>query len=213
MPARSKLALALLIALGACGDPAPKAAAPDAPPPAASTPVVDSTTRAADLAAHMRSIVAAQNANDGRTYIDAMHAFVPTRAEVRSLLREGPQTEAFLAALRDTTVEDGLRDRQPPNAQQLPPTKRTEVLVHVATTEEIAAYERGTVAFAEFPGGMKRFAREVAAPGRAWYVVELREPGEDSGTRITAFADLGDRFVLLAKPWRALPDEEPREPK
>ncbi|MGE0193452.1 MAG: hypothetical protein AB7T63_15590 [Planctomycetota bacterium] len=206
MPICVVLMVVLACGLCACGDP-PAPHVPAASLPGAGAPPADPKTRARDLAEIMTTIVAAQNANDGRTYLAAMHAFVPTRAEVRSLLREGPATETFLAALKDTTVEDGLRDRRPPNAQQLPPTTRTEVTVHVATTEELAAYERGTVAFAEFPGGMKRFAREVAAPGRACYAVELREPGHDSGTRITAFADLGDRFVLVAKPWRALPDE------
>ena len=91
-----------------------------------------------------------------------------------------------------------------------PDPKLTDVQVHAATTEEIQRYEKGTAAFAEFPGGMRRFAAQVAAPGRTWYVVELLEPGKDAGMKYTCFTKVGKRFVVILKPWRALPVESGR---
>ncbi len=156
----------------------------------------------------MRSIVLAQNAGERERFLALMRSLVPTRAELVQVLRPGPATEAFLAASKERTVEDGLLEREPPADKPLPKTERTEVVVHAATTEELVAYAKGTTAYQEFPGGMRRFAERVAAPGRTWYVVEMLEPGKDLGTRITCFTRLGERFLLIAKPWRALPREE-----
>jgi hypothetical protein len=117
-------------------------------------------------------------------------------------VRPGAEGQAWLAAY-DGPVSETFLPEEASRAGLGSPT-RTEIFVHRTTTEELAAYERGSTAFQEFPGGMKDFARTVAAPGRAWWCVEAREPGKDDGTRFTALTDVDGRFVLVVKPWRAL---------
>ena len=130
-------------------------------------------------------------------------AILPRPAELASLVHEGSAGEHFVSAYQGPLQGDVSNMA----AKHLfrTPAARTEIHVHAATTEEIAAGEAD-----EFPGGLRRFAQRVAKPGRVWYVVEIVEPGKDVGTKFSVFTKLGDRFVFLAKPWRYLPKEEPK---
>ncbi len=184
----------------ACGEhPSTSSTQPAAQPsPADAVPDPDALHEVID------AWVKAQNAGDTDRFLEITRAFVPTRAELRSMLREGAAADAFVADAKGLTRDDSDVAKAPPAGRSLRKTKRTDIFVHVATSEEIAEYKRGTVAFAEFPGGMRRFAQTLAAPGRIWYAVELREPGHSSGTRITAFTRLGGRFFIVPKPWRSM---------
>jgi hypothetical protein len=190
-----------LTLLAGCGD------APPAPttPAAVTSDAGDTVKDPAALRALVETWIGAQNAGDGARYLEVMRGFLPTRAQLRAMLREGPATEAFLAAAGRMTVEGSPVAKVAPADKPLPKTTRTDVFVHAATTEEIAAYEKGSEAFEEFPGGMRRFAERIAAPGRVWYAVEMREPGHDAGTRITAFTRVGGHFLIVPKPWRVMP--------
>ncbi len=188
------LALSLASILGACGGDAPAPAGTSAPP---------ATTLDA-LAARFQAARAAGN--------DAMAtslawSLVPTKADLAAIVAKGPAAEAFLAAFKFVDLpatDDAVRAL---GRQLFAPgdPKRTETKVYAATTEEIVAYARGSVAFDEFPGGMKRFAA-VAAPGRTFYVVEHVEPGSDTGMKYTCFTRVDDRWLFLPKPWGSLPD-------
>jgi hypothetical protein len=152
---------------------------------------------------------AARAAEDHVALVALGHALVPTRAELSSLLRPGPAAERFLAVYPfhdlapDHPAIGGLGlDLFAPGD-----LARTETHVHAATTEELAAYAEGTAAFSEFPHGMARFARLLAAPGVTWYAVEHVKPGEAAGMTFTAFAHVGHRLVYVPKPWRVLPKE------
>ena len=80
---------------------------------------------------------------------------------------------------------------------------RTEVRVWGATTEEIAAYEDGSVAFNEFPGGTRKLAEAgVLRPGVTFYEVEVVEPGKDSGMKYHLFFFDGDRWTMMGPIWR-----------
>jgi hypothetical protein len=194
MRARLLVSLVALL-LAACGDDPPAA------PPAAAAPTSEA------LAEHFRALVKAAQAQDVEALKGLVGAMIPSRAELAGLLKPGPDADAWLAAYEGPTTETFKPDEAPKSG--LGSSTRTEIHVHRATTEELAAYVKGTVAFAEFPGGMKDFARTLAAPGRAWWCVEAVEPGKDSGTRFTAFTDVAGRFVLVVKPWRALRRTEP----
>lgn len=198
VPARSIRVLALLapLLLVACGDSPPAAGPAQGTPPAAE-----------DLPALLRRVLAVQNGGDKAAAEATLRGLLPTQAELRQVVRPGPAADAFVAAF------GGTREKSPPVGAQLAPPERSEVKVHSATTEELAAYVRDTVAFAEFPGGMRRFAQELALPGLTWCTVELLEPGKDSGTRLTAFVQAGGRWVLVPKPWTGLPREEQAPPK
>jgi hypothetical protein len=135
---------------------------------------------------------------------------IPTTEDLKKVTRPGPATDAFLSkyAYKDLPADgDPIREFA---GGILSPGKpeRTEIRVHRATTEEIAAYDKGGVAFKEFPGGMRRFAEKVAAPGTTWAVVEFVEPGQDSGMKFTCFTRLGDRWIFLAKPWNLIPEDK-----
>jgi hypothetical protein len=162
------------------------------------------------LRALVASFHAAQKARDEETLAELGRALCPTSAELQTLCREGEAATAFLAAYSgprqerlvdrpDGDKEIGRHAFVPGNPAQ------TEVQVHQATTEELAAYAEGTLAFQEFPGGMRRFAEQVAAPGRTWFVVELLEPGKGVGMKYSCFTKVGERFVVVLKPWAAVP--------
>jgi hypothetical protein len=165
---------------------------------------VPARTRHPDtLEALLRDLVKANLDGDAARVKEITLSMLPTTADLRAVLREGPATDAFLAKFPAKDLsESALVDVALVEAGE---RTRTEVRVHAATTEELAAYARGTVAASEFPQGMQRFARDVAAPGRTWYCAEFVEPGKDSGTRYTCFTRLGDRFLIVVKPWRSLP--------
>lgn len=187
----------LLVACHAVRAPRPQAASAAA---AAATPAPSTLAElvAAFQAAHAAGDVAAATA--------LAKATVPTAAELATTVRTGAAAEAFLAAYPidempesavETLGQELFRPGDPVN---------TVTQTHAATTEEIVAYREGSVAFAEFPGGMRRFAA-LAAPGRTWYVVELVPPGSSTGMKYTCFTRVGGRWIFLPKPWRAIPAE------
>jgi hypothetical protein len=135
-------------------------------------------------------------------------SMVPTTADLRRILRAGPATEDFLAKFPGKDAGD-VPDPKPGAVGLFSPgdPKRAETRTYSATTEEIVAYAKGTVAFEEFPGGMRRFASAVAAPGRTWWVVVIAAPGERGGMKYSTFTRLDDRWLVVVKPWNWLPRE------
>src|SRR5688572_2134213 len=87
---------------------------------------------------------------------------------------------------------------------KLAPPKQTVVQVHGATTEEIAKYEKGSVAWKEFPGGTQRVAAQVLRPKMTYYEVEFLEPGKDAGMKYHLFCWDGKQWTMLGPLWRVL---------
>lgn len=82
---------------------------------------------------------------------------------------------------------------------------QTEVQVHAATTEEMAAYEAGSAAFKEFPAVVKGLAEKgVFVPGKTYYEVEFLEPGNDAGMKYHLFYWNGSGWSMLGPVWRML---------
>jgi len=209
----SILGLLLVGALAGCGGDASdgsKPAPPVAAPGAAAAAPAGGVAQPATLEGLVARFQALRKAGDAAGLQALAASTIPSTTELAAVLRSGPERDAFLSKypLHDMKADDprvaelGKGLFEPSNGKQ------TEVLVHASTTEELAAYAKGTMAFEEFPGGCQRFARLVAAPGRTWYVVELVAPGEASGMKYSIFTKLGDRFLFVSKPWRAMP--EPR---
>jgi hypothetical protein len=126
-----------------------------------------------------------------------------------------PDRDALKKALRDdapAAVVDGTLDgmSKVPGGDAvvrlLAPPGRTVVTVHGATTEEIAAYADGSVAFNEFPGGARKLAATALRPGVKFYEVECVEPGKDMGTKFHMFFWDGSRWRMLGPAWRMLRD-------
>lgn len=78
---------------------------------------------------------------------------------------------------------------------------RTEIQVHGATTEEIAA---GAASAKEFPGGATDAAKAILRPGLKFYEVEFVKPGSDTGMKYHLFFWDGARWKMLGPVWRAL---------
>ncbi len=184
---RTIIALLAVVCLAACEEPAQ-------PKPAATLDA---------LAAQFQ---AARKAGDEAKATALAYSLVPSKAELATFVTKSEAADAWVAAFKfvDLPLADPAVKSLGQAIFEPGDPKRTVTQVHAATTEELVAYAKGTVAFEEFPGGMPRFAA-IAAPGRTWYVVEHVEPGSSTGMKFTCFTKVGDRFVFLPKPWGALP--------
>jgi hypothetical protein len=80
----------------------------------------------------------------------------------------------------------------------------TDVRIHSATTEDILKYEKGSVAFMQFPGGTKRLAELVLRPGMTYHEVVLAKPGAELGMKFHLFYWTGDRWCTLGPLWRVI---------
>lgn len=80
----------------------------------------------------------------------------------------------------------------------------TDTRVYASTTEELLKYEKGSVAFMQFPGGAKQLAESVLRPGMTYYEVVLAKPGADAGLKFHLFYWTGDRWSCLGPLWRAI---------
>lgn len=169
-----------------------------------------------DLVAMFRK---AQLTKNKKAQVGLGYSVIPTKAETAKMIGKGPGAKAYAKARKlegiNPRLENGAAICGSVGAGLFDPKdpKRTKVNVWAATTEQLIAYEKGTAAFNEFPGGMRRFAKLVAAPGRTWYVVEQVEPGKDAGMKFTCFTKVGDRFLFVPKPWRQIHLPDPRKKK
>ncbi len=211
-------AVAAFLSLPAFGD-EPPPAAPPAPAPEA-PPAPAPAERAPDTKESLAALVdvwkKAHAAKDEAALQKLAVPLVPTTADLKAILLEGAAADEFLKKYpaKDLKADDPMVKSLAGALFKPTSPEQTGVAVHLATTEEIVAYERGSVAFAEFPGGMKRFAA-ICRPKLRFYVVELLEPGKDLGMKFTCFVNVDGRWVFIAKPWRAIPsdDRSPSDPK
>lgn len=188
---------ASMLVLAACGgEPAPTKPSADSAAPATRAPAAQT------LEAVSNAFADARAASDAAPLVELTKALLPGDDDLRRVLKAGPETDAFLAKY------DAARLRADANevAQGIlkPSAGQSVARVHSATTEELAAYAKGSVAYAEFAGGSRDFAKAVAAPGRVWQAIEYLKPGEERGMKYALFTVLDGRVIFLMKPWRAL---------
>lgn len=82
--------------------------------------------------------------------------------------------------------------------------EQTEIQVHCATTEEIAANKPGTIVFKEFPGAAVTMAKTMLKPKLTFCEVEFLEPGNKRGMKYHLFYWDGSRWAMLGPVWRVL---------
>jgi hypothetical protein len=149
-----------------------------------------------------RRLRAAQLSGDTRTAADITRGLLPSEPRLRLALRvdvpaesvrkimefhrELPSGEAEMAGLLGADAAS------------------TEVRVHSATTEQLAAYAAGSVAYQEFPGGAKDLAKAVLRPNTTFYEVELVRPGAESGMTYHLLYWDGEQWAMLGPMWRAV---------
>lgn len=156
-----------------------------------------------DLRAALAALQAAIEVGDQAEAAAMTRALLPTGDQIGSALGAGADADirariiAFHAGLpRDDASLAGLLASKP---------GQTEIGVHAATTEEIAAYAEGSVAYAEFPGGARDLAGAgILKPGLTFYEAEFVEPGEDAGIKYHLFFWNGTSWSMLGPLWRAL---------
>lgn len=139
----------------------------------------------------------------GRAIVESL---IPTAEQVATIVT--PEAPAgFVDLVASQTTEIPASDDRA--ACLLSPPGRTEILVHRATTEELAA-QTTAVASEEFPSGARGLAH-VLRPQLTFYEVETVEPGKDRGTKFHMFYWDGERWRMLGPAWRYLPGEHPAD--
>jgi hypothetical protein len=81
---------------------------------------------------------------------------------------------------------------------------QTGLLIHAATTEELAAREPGSLAWEEFPGGTQDIAQTILRPGMMFYNVTFINPDERHGKQYQLFFWDGRRWGMLGPMWRVV---------
>jgi hypothetical protein len=137
---------------------------------------------------------------DGRQGVAVFQSLIPDEARAKKALREDVAPEALrqiTGFYREVVVLEE-------EAEKLARPEQTVVKINAATTEEIASYQKGSVAFNEFPGGARRLAETVLRPGVTFYEVEFLEPGKDDGMKYHLFYWDGEQWTMLGPIWRVL---------
>lgn len=160
------------------------------------------------------------NANSLKALFEKYHAALMTQDGataaqiVRDLLPDEPRLQ--LAIGPGATPE--IRAKIKAFHAQLPKTDdaalakllaakpaQTLVKVHGASTEEIARYAEGSVAFAEFPGAARDLAKAgILKPGVTFFEVEFLEPGAEAGMKFHLFYWDGANWSMLGPVWRSI---------
>lgn len=146
------------------------------------------------------TIVKASEGGDAKKAAALTRGLFPDKAALGKALKDDATalTDKLVAWIGSVPPEDekvaGVIKRGEPG--------RTEIQVHGATTEEIAEYKDGSVAYKEFPGGARKLAQSVLRPGVKFYEVEFLEPGKDAGMKFHLFFWDGASWRMLGPAWR-----------
>jgi hypothetical protein len=176
---------------------------------AAPRPSADANFRYANTADNLGALLAeidgARTRGDLKRAAMLTEALFPDENRLRRGLRDGVSAENFariLALHQEHKPKPGNHEEW---AQVLGRDPRyTEILVHGATTEEIAANRRGTIVDQEFPGGAVGLAGTILRPGQRYYEVEFVPPGSSSGVKYHLFYWDGEKWAMLGPIWRAM---------
>jgi hypothetical protein len=161
------------------------------------------TDGAAGLKAHFTALQLAIRGGDGKTSLALSKSLLADEARLRKALKEGVDKNVLARLVEMQKGYAALSDGKLALAFQVEP-EQTEIQVHGATASELGKYEKGSVAFREFPGGARDLAASVLRPGLTFYEVELLEPGKDAGMKFHLFYWDGQRWTMLGPAWRAL---------
>ncbi len=195
--------LVVASAAAGCGGGGSASTAPASPPAGgASAPAPANPATADSLEKLFREIRAARDGGEFAKAAKLTRGLIPDETSARKALRDEAGDTAKKMAERYAS------DPFPPDekAASLLAGKpgQTEVKVHGATTEEIAAYADGSVPFREFPGGARTAAQKVLRAGLTFYEVEWLEPGKEEGMKYHLFFHDGSGWKMLGKVWQAL---------
>jgi hypothetical protein len=134
---------------------------------------------------------------------EVVRSLIPTKADLNELLRPewvekiAPELEGQMGKMRELDAVAVARSfgLQP---------DRSQIDVYKTTTEELASYEKGSMAWEKFAGGARRVAQKALQPRKELFAVEMREPGHRLGTKYQLFAYANGHWALLGKLWRSV---------
>ncbi|HZE99218.1 MAG TPA: hypothetical protein VE981_19595 [Planctomycetota bacterium] len=147
---------------------------------------------------------AALTAGDTATALALTNSVLPDEATAKKGLKDDVDP-AFLKQAMDFYAKMLPADPAARTKLFTSDPAATEVQVYASTTEDLQKYEKGSVAFAQFPGGAKKLADAVLRPGMTYYEVTNVKPGEKYGMKFHLFYWTGERWSMLGPIWRALP--------
>ena len=147
-----------------------------------------------ELFVRARTACQASDVATGRAIVASL---MPTRDQLRrALVDTAPDSvvEMIVAQAKEIPTDDAKA------ACVLSPPGRTEIAIHRATTEEIAA-RSARVVVDEFPRGTQSLS-PLLRPGTTFYEVETVEPGADKGTKFHLLFWDGTQWRMLGPAWR-----------
>jgi hypothetical protein len=145
------------------------------------------------------TLVKASEGGDVKKAATLTRNLIPDEAAYKKALKDdaGALVTEMAAAAKQLPSDDAALAKLMRRGE----ADRTEIQVHGATTEEIAA---GGATAKEFPGGAVDAAKSVLRPGLKFYEVEFVKPGEDMGMKYHLFFWDGARWKMLGPVWRSL---------
>lgn len=169
--------------------------------PANARKTVQTDPQADQLRIYMESLQKAIRENRIERAADLTLALFPDEKRLKKALVQGINKEtvrrilAFHSKFRDVPLKDQA-------GMLAVPANRSEVKAYGASGEEIAANKKGSIVFAEFPGGAVKLAQTILNPKTRFYEVECTEPGKSSGTKFHLFFFDGEHWNMLGPIWR-----------
>jgi hypothetical protein len=183
------------------------ASAPAGSAPAAPAPAGDGAYKQSDdpenLKGLLDTIVKASEGGDTKKAAALTRGIIPDEAALKKALRDDAPP-AFVSKLNEQIKHIPPEDAQVAGLFRRGEANRTEIKVHGATTEEIKAYAKDSVAEKEFPGGAKKLAEVALRPNVKFYEVEFTAPGEDLGMKYHLFFWDGASWRMLGPAWRGI---------
>jgi hypothetical protein len=133
--------------------------------------------------------------------IALFRSLFPDEARLKKALQDGLPAAAVEKILQMHRSMAAMDDAA--FAKLMQPAQRV-VEVHGATTEELAAYREGSVAYDEFPAAIQQIAKEMLRPGLMFYEVEFLEPGRQQGVKYHLVYWDGQQWSMLGPVWRGV---------
>ncbi len=132
-------------------------------------------------------------------------SLMPTRERILKALRTdvSPKVVDKIAQMYSKMINTNMDDATYAKMLARKP-ERSQIYLYGATTDKIAANQKGSIVYKEFPGGSVEAAKTILRPNMWFYEVERVEPGKSSGFKMHLFFWDGQKWCMMGAVWRAL---------
>lgn len=174
----------------------------DAAPPAVavSDPAKGAPDAKAEELKNLMSELLSKSRKDPAAAMAEFAKMLPNKEQLKFALAEGID-EASVTMISE--FHEKMKEQAGKSSNPLAKEANTQTNVWGTSTEDLAKYEKGSVAFNEFPGGANKLAKAgVLHAGRTFYEVEFVEPGHEDGMKYHLFYHDGTAWRMLGPLWR-----------